>query len=93
MTCIRMPRTGPADFGRHDDQGLDPLLATASEPSFVSANEALVDLDFAGERLSLGIDHRTAQLVEHRPGLSYRLRPSWRCNCSAEIPGVAVVTK
>lgn len=69
------PGARAAGFDGHDQQGLDPMLATTSEPSFVSADEALVDLDLAGERLPLGIWHRAPQLVKRRPRRFVALQP------------------
>jgi len=56
-----------ADLHGHDNQRLDTVLAPASQPGFVTADEALVDLDRPGQRLTLWVDHRPTQLVQHRP--------------------------
>ncbi len=56
-----------ADLDRDSDQHLLSALAPASEALFVAAEEELVDLDLALERLTLRGDHRAAQLLENQP--------------------------
>jgi hypothetical protein len=43
------------------------VLAAAPEPFLDAADEELIDLDLAAQRLALGRDHGAAQLVQDQP--------------------------
>mgnify|MGYP000055250356 CR=1 FL=1 len=74
MTCIHS-RPGAADLDGRDHQGFGATLASATDSVVKATNEALVDLDLAGERLPLGIWHRAPQLVKRRPRRFVALQP------------------
>src|SRR5436190_7346120 len=60
-------RAAAADLDGDPDERLLAALAAARKAFLVAAQEELVDLDLALERLALGGDHRATQLVQHRP--------------------------
>jgi hypothetical protein len=62
------PGAVAADLDRNPDQRLAGALSAAAEVGIAATEEALVDLDLAGERLALRGDHRTTQLVQDDPG-------------------------
>jgi hypothetical protein len=61
------PRSLAPALDRHRDQGFLASLTTV-QARFVSADEGLVDLEIAAQQVAAGHDHRTAQLVQPRPG-------------------------
>ena len=58
---------GAARLHRDNDQRLVPAGPAAAQPGFLAADEALVDLDRAGQQGALRVDHGAPQLVQHHP--------------------------
>lgn len=62
-------------------------LAAAAEPELLAADERLVDLDRARQRLPVRIDHRPAQLVEDEPGRRVARQPEHVSELESRQPG------
>ena len=61
-------RAVAAHFDRDPDQRLAVALPAATQVGIAAAEEALVDLHLAGQRLELRGDDRPPRLVQRRPG-------------------------
>jgi hypothetical protein len=81
------PGAAPTDLDRDADERLLAALAAAAQALLQAAQEELVGLDLAlsGSRLGATIARRSLCSIIH--AVSWRLIPSWRCSCLAEIPG------
>jgi hypothetical protein len=60
-------RTGTAHLDHDPDQGLLAVPASDISSLAASSDQGLIDLDLAAERLALGGDHRSAQLLQDQP--------------------------
>lgn len=58
----------------------------------VTPQIGLIDLDLLLQRLLLGVDHGATKLVQERPGRLVA-DPELARSCTADSPGVWVVTK
>jgi hypothetical protein len=66
---------GPADLDGDTHECLLAAGAPATQSLLVTANETLVDLNRVAQRLALGVDHGSAQLVQHHPRRLVALDP------------------
>jgi len=76
------------DRDRHHERLAVDELAAAAEPELLAADERLVDLDRARQRLPVRIDHRPAQLVEDQPGRRVARQPEHVLELESRQPGL-----
>lgn len=69
------PGSAGAALDTDDDQGFLASRPSATESWFLTTDERLVDFDVAVEQLSTGDHHRSAQLVQPRPGRLVAAQP------------------
>src|SRR5919201_4633134 len=81
------PRPGAANLDRDSHELLPGPVSAGSAPGVDAADEALVDLDLAPKRGSLGGDHRSAQLLEHEPGGLVATQPGLALKLLGRDPG------